>query len=108
MKKKQTLIEEIQRMQGLMSYKNGQYKNPIIREQEETKVEKKPVCKTISYTGTFHIQNAEKSNSFKGFIEKVKSTIKNDVTLSSKVKENLVMLGSVTGKILFLFLKFKK
>tara|TARA_Y100000401_G_scaffold116448_1_gene122237 strand:+ start:2992 stop:4437 length:1446 start_codon:yes stop_codon:yes gene_type:complete len=90
MKKKQTLIEEIQRMQGLMSYKNGQYKNPIIREQEETKVEKKPVCKTISYTGTFPIQNAEKSNSFKGFIEKVKSTIKNDVTLSSKVKENLV------------------
>ena len=33
MKRKLTLNEELNRMKGLMSYENGQYKNPIISEQ---------------------------------------------------------------------------
>lgn len=91
MKKKLTLVEELHRMKGLMSYENGQYKNPIITEQEKTQPEKpQPVCKTINFTGSFPIGNIDKSNSFKGFIDKVNSTIKNDETLSAKVKEGVV------------------
>ena len=33
--KKQNLTEEIYRMKNLMSYSNGQHKNPIISEQED-------------------------------------------------------------------------
>ena len=36
MKRKLTINEELNRMKGLMSYENGQHKNPIISEQETT------------------------------------------------------------------------
>ena len=35
MKRKFTINEELNRIKGLMSYENGQYKNPIISEQED-------------------------------------------------------------------------
>ncbi len=44
MKRKLTLNEELNRIKGLMSYENGQYKNPIISEQ------KSPVTTPLSQT----------------------------------------------------------
>ena len=41
MKRKLTLNEELNRMKGLMSYENGQYKNPIIDEQTRIGTKKK-------------------------------------------------------------------
>ena len=35
MKRKLTINEELNRMKGLMSYENGQHKNPIISEQDD-------------------------------------------------------------------------
>jgi len=48
MKRKLTLNEELNRLKGLMSYENGQYKNPIISEQ------KSPVTTPLSQTPKFH------------------------------------------------------
>ena len=35
MKRKLTINEELNRMKGLMVYQNGEYKNPILKEQND-------------------------------------------------------------------------
>ena len=82
MKKRTTLKEELDRMRGLMNYQNGNYKNPIILEQnEKVDTPNKPVCTQINHLGSFPVSVTTGSGSFKGFLKAVTDKISSDPKL---------------------------
>ena len=76
-----TLNEELGRMKNLMSYQNGNYKNPIV-EQDNTKEPTQPICaQPISHLGSFPVNVTTGSGAFQGFLKAVKDKINSDPKL---------------------------
>ena len=76
MKKRKTLNEELDRMKGLMTYQNGNYKNPIIEQNKSNIVEPvKPICTTVGHLGSFPVSVTTGSGSFKSFLKAVSDKI---------------------------------
>ena len=77
-----TLNEELGRMKNLMSYQNGNYKNPIV-EQDNTKEPTQPICaQPISHLGSFPVNVTTGSG-----VSRIFKAVKDKINSDPKLKE---------------------